>query len=416
MAAKLNDSIEHLMSQGRLNELYARELIPADKKPFVIDLEKSSGAYLAILDDDDVVLLDAASQIATLGLGFNHGAMFGAAQHLSSWIDDGQSSDFRDLQAAYADLMRRKLGSTSHHVSFCNSGAEAIEQALAICFERRQHKSARRVLAFVGAFHGRTKFVLETTWSPEKREPFSWTEQAAIFAPYPEIVGADPSQAIVPDNWIGLWTERDDPTFFARLTQIQNDNDALLSSEIESLRMVRQTLADNRVFAILIEPMQCEGGERYSSGRFHQGLATLAQSFVVPLIYDEIQTGFHLGRSFFWHRQFALSGKGGSWVPDIVVTAKKAQVGVVLSRWPISSIQQVAPVSIARGYIQASILEQFSDAIEQIESMVAELLKALISRHANLIHRPRGQGLAFAFDFVDASLQKRAIAARFRFE
>ncbi len=394
--------------------MYGDGVVPAEKKPFLVDLKRSAGPFLAI-QDADVVILDAASQIATMGLGLNHGALFGAAQYLSSWIDDNESGEFLGLRKAFADLLLRKLGSQNHSIAFCNSGAEAIERALAVCFENRRDKSAERVLAFTGSFHGRTKFALEATWGPEKREPFSWPEQAAIFAPYPESDDSDPARARSPVGWREAWSERDDTRFASRLTELNSDREVLIQREIDSLATVRQTLRAKSCFAILIEPMQSEGGERYSSGRFHQGLASLARAFAIPLVYDEIQTGCHLGRSFFWHQQFGLTDGDLDFIPDIVVMAKKAQVGVLLSRLPLDSSQHICAASLARGYIQASMLDQFSDEIGTIDALVAENLSRLVAQHSRLIGRPRNQGLAFAFDFADAALMQRAVAARFQF-
>lgn len=413
MTSKLVARDAHPPSQLRLSELYGDQALPAEKKPFLVDLDRSAGPFLSVANSD-LAILDAASQIATMGLGLNHSAMFGAAEYLSSWIDDTRSTDFSGLEKAFADLLRRLLGSPSYHVSFCGSGAEGIERALAICFANRRVLTADRLLAFVGAFHGRTKSALEATWSPEKREPFSWPDHAAIFAPYPESDESDPARHSVPDHWLRLWSDRDESSFVSAVESLQAEGDGLLRREIESLSIVRRTLHAEQCFAIVIEPMQSEGGDRYSSARFHQGLAALARCYRTPLIYDEIQTGFHLGNRFFWHQQFDLTHDGQTWIPDVVVAAKKAQVGVVLARHPSESSDSICPASLARGYAQGTMLDQFSDEILKMGSMVRDRLARLIRRHASIVGRPRNQGLAFALDFADPQMAKRAIASRFQ--
>jgi acetylornithine/succinyldiaminopimelate/putrescine aminotransferase len=161
--------------------------------------------------------------------------------------------------------------------------------------------------------------------------------------------------------------------------------------------------------------MQCEGGDRYSSSRFHQGLVNLAESYDVPLIYDEIQTGLHLGRQFFWHRQFNLHDRlDHPTGPCMIVTAKKAQVGVVISRFPIRYQETFCPASLMRGYATASMLDQFDDQINRIETNVRENLSKLVLGYRGLIHCPRAQGLAFAFDFHDAKKLEQFVSARFR--
>lgn len=412
MTFKLNDGATHEASQALLGTLYREGIIPAEKKPFVVDLSRSAGPYLAIFEDD-VAILDAASQIATLALGLNHSALFGVAQHLSAWINDATSDEYRRVRAAFEDLLRRKLGAPNYSVSFCHSGAEAIELALSECYRQQGNRGADRVLAFTGSFHGRTKIALESTWSPEKRQPFSWLEHASIFAPYPEADISDPRSVPAPQDWLELWCAQNETIFSDRIQTFQRSDNSLLRLEIESLLAVRQALQSGGVLTILIEPMQSEGGDRYSSGRFHQGLASLAKTFRVPLIYDEIQTGFHLGRTFFWHRQFELSDGGQAWIPDFVIAAKKAQLGVILSRDPINPKIDVCAASLIRGYINASMLDQFGEEISVAERRVQENLHSLVDKHRGVIGRPRNQGWAFAFDFKDAESLQRAIALRF---
>ena len=434
MDGKLVSAAADPRSHEQLEPLYTAGYIAAEKKPFLIDLQRGSGPFLAIADSDRY-LLDAASQIATYGLAFNHPSLFGAAQHLESWLDRSETPWFAAVQRSFSDLLRRKLveqqrtetssrgptpaapvGADEFTATFCHSGAQAIELAFAVALNRPRPTAAHRILAFESAFHGRTKIALETTYGPDKRLPFSWTEHAACFVPYPELPGDQIEFPYDRAPWKQLWCESDDQQFKERLNQFLADQtiDPLARSEIHSLQAVRERLRSGEFFCILVEPLQSEGGDRYSSARFHQGLAWLAQTHAIPLIYDEIQCGIHLGRTFFWHRQFELVGVDDRpWIPDLVVCAKKTQLGIVLSRWPLEYRTPPPVASLYRGYIQSSLLDQSGGEIEGIEREVRSRLTALTACWPGLVSRPRGRGLAFAFDLPDATWAKQFVEQRF---
>ena len=361
-------------SLARLKQIYDPGLIAPEKKPFLVDLKKSIGPYLAIADCDDFIL-DGCSQIATLGLGFNASPLFAPCHHIESWTGDYQTENIRTVARSYRDLLKRLLGHQDYNVQFCSSGAEAVEIGLGLCFENRKHKAARKVLAFEGSFHGRMMVALASTANPKKREPFAWPGKESDFVAYPFVHG----------------------------------NSNVESDENQSLAMVDQKLASGDFFAVLIEPMQCEGGDRYSRPSFHNRLIELAHSHKVPLVYDEVQTGFHLGNSFFWHQGF--DNPAG---PDVVCCAKKSQVGIVLSKFDVPYWESFCPASLIRGYACANILDQYADKIVEMGTTNQARLQSLVDSHSELITNPRAQGLAFAFDCADADLVKKIVGRRFQ--
>lgn len=379
MNVRLVASDHDSASRSWLQGLYDRRLIPAEKKPFLVNLRDSFGPHLAI-DGTDQFIFDACSQIATIGLGFNASPLFAPCQHIESWTGDYTTENIQAIANASRNLLKRLLGQSAeqHHVHFCASGAEAIEISLGLCFEHRRNRQAKKVLAFEGSFHGRMLVALSATWSPKKREPFAWPGHESDFAPYPEI------------------------------------SPGTHDAENQSLEVVEQKLQTGKFFAVLIEPMQCEGGDRYSSPKFHQRLRQLTESFGVPLVYDEVQTGFHLGDRFFWHSQFELSDTSGQSVsPDVIVCAKKAQTGVVISKYPVPFREVFCPASLIRGYVTASMIDQYDDQILGIGNMVRDRLAELIEKYRPLIANPRSQGTAFAFDFKDADALNRFVKSRF---
>ncbi len=411
--ALVNSDIDE-PSLRALQGLYAGQRVPPEKKPFLISLRDSSGPAMVV--DGGGAILDVASQIASMAAGFNPGVAFGVAEILDSWTGRTDSTATQAIRAAFIELLARQLGWHHLHLHLCHSGAEANETALGMCYQRRKNRAARHVIAFRNSFHGRMLVTLAATWNPAKREPFAWPGCQASFVDYPEMpVGDDVRAAPVPAGWQSLWSTAPRRGFDDQVRARFAEPDGLLSDEIDSLLQARALLQSGQHFAVILEPMQCEGGDRYSSARFHQALINLCRAFEVPLVYDEIQTGFGLGGDFFWHRKFDLRDDRGQPVhPDYVVIAKKAQVGAVIAHHasPFGH-ESFDAASLARGFIQASIVEQYRKEINAIEQRSRTELPALLDRYPGQVDRPRISGLSFAFDFADPEMLKRFVAQRF---
>ncbi len=399
-----------------LKKYYADHMIPAEKKTYLTKLRQSIGPYMGIESSDGSThyLLDAASQIATLGHGFNPSIFFGTTEFLESWTNDATTKEFKDLKLAYKNFFNRKLGWNKTHMTITHSGAEANEVALGYCYLSRANPEANKVLAFEGSFHGRMMVTLAATWNKSKREPFEWKNYLAEYVKYPEIDDSKINVRI-PELWRETWNEASLKNFM--IPTIWN-SDPYVKKEVEVLQKVREQLISKKIFAILIEPMQCEGGDCYSSDRFHTALLLMAKTFKVPVIHDEVQTGFHLGREFFWHRQFNLKGLNGEQInPDYVVCAKKAQVGIVLSHKETKSIfkgEELSVASTLRGYAHAISLDQCQSRILDLERHIVPRVAALIKKHSQHLKRPRINGLAFAFDVVDPAMMNKFVDLRFK--
>ena len=109
---------------------------------------------------------------------------------------------------------------------------------------------------------------------------------------------------------------------------------ALLAAEVASLAFVHEQLQTGAYACVIIEPMQSEGGDRYATERFFRGLRLLTRYHQTFLVFDEVQVGFGLGGPFAWHTMFRLlNARGQPDYPDAVTFAKRAQVGVVMSRF-----------------------------------------------------------------------------------
>ena len=396
------------LSQAKLTEYYEGDLIPPEKKPYLSKLEKSLGPYLGVegKDGETAYILDGSSQIATLGLGFSPSALGGVGHFLESWSNRKDTPVALEVRHALEAFLKRMTGWKSLDCFLCHSGAEAVETALCLSYDRRSNISANKLLAFKDSFHGRTLVALGQTWNEKKRKPFQRPEVIVEFCSYPDLKG-DKLVFPLPENW-GVW-ER---AVAVNFKKPPHGGDQCLAQEITALMEVRQKLMGGEFFAITIEPMQCEGGDRYSSNRFHYGLMAMARSFRVPLIYDEVQTGYHLGREFFWHRQFQLP-----FAPDYVVCAKKAQVGMVLSPWHHlrRGKEEFSFASLVRGLIQGITLCQAKNKISNLEKMAHQGLASLVEDFPDYIAHPRACGLAFAFDLVEKEHLNQFVKYRFEY-
>ncbi len=407
---------DSIHGQEILKNYYADKMIPAEKKTYMTKLQDSIGPYMGIesADGSTHYLLDAASQIATLGHGFNPTVFFGTTEFLESWMNDSTTKEFIDMRAAFVNFFNRKLNWKKTYMTMVHSGAEANETALGYCYRKRIHPEANKVLAFEGSFHGRMMITLAATWNKSKREPFEWKNYLAEYVKYPELNDSQ-INVTIPDLWRETWNE-------SSLIDINIPSiwleDSMIKKEVDSLLSIREQLLSKKIFSILIEPMQCEGGDCYSSDRFHTALLLMAKTFRIPVIHDEVQTGFHLGKEFFWHRQLNLKGLLGEQLnPDYVICAKKAQIGVVLSHSETKNIFKGEEFSVAsafRGYAHAISLDQCQARIIELENIVRPKLLALLKKHDKFISRPRINGMAFAFDVNEPTMLNKFVDVRFK--
>jgi acyl-CoA reductase-like NAD-dependent aldehyde dehydrogenase/4-aminobutyrate aminotransferase-like enzyme len=400
-------------SAALLARLYAGDRVPREKKPPVFDHLRSAGPWMVSVDGDPLVVLDGMSQTATVVGGFAEDPVVRAyvEGELADTLVLNDDTAVAETWAAaeYASTLRQLVPGLPH-VTFVASGAEANEKAMALCRINCARKAATKVLAFDGSFHGRTLLALHATHSPSKRAPFELAGYQCTFAPYP------------------LWTEPgDEPAapsgFYAAaatgdLAELRErfgaaKDDALLAAEVAALAAVHDALATGDYFCVMIEPMQSEGGDRYATERFFRALRLLTRFHQTFLVFDEVQVGFGLGGPFAWHSKFRLlNARGQPDYPDAVSFAKRAQLGVVMSRFADPEPASVHNASLVRGRIHADMVSTSHNA-ERIEKLVRPRLAQIARAYPHLVQHPRATGYAFAFDLPTPAHHDAFIGQRF---
>ena len=406
-------------SSALLARMYAGDRVPKEKKPPVFDHLRSAGPWMVSVDSDPLVVLDGMSQTATVVGGFAEDPVVRAyvEGELADTLIANDDTAVAETWAAaeYASTLRQLVPGLPH-VTFVASGAEANEKAMALCRINCPRPAATKVLAFDGSFHGRTLLALHATHSPTKRAAFEIKGFECQFAPFPLWNGA-PGQIgpgdepAAPSGFYAAAATGDIAELRERFGAAKDD--ALLAAEVVALAAVHDALATGDYFCTIIEPMQSEGGDRYATERFFRALRLLTRFHQTALVFDEVQTGFGLGGPFAWHSKFRLlNQRGQPDFPDAVTFAKRAQVGVVMSRFVDPEPASAHNASLVRGRIHADMVSTSHNA-ERIEKLVQPRLAQIARAYPHLVGHPRATGYAFAFDLPTPALHDAFIGQRF---
>ena len=221
------------------------------------------GAGCTVWDDEGTAYLDLVAGLAVCSLGHGHPVAAQALAAQSAILGHVSNLYYSEPQVALAERLRKLSGFSQ--AFFCNSGAEAVEASIKLA-RRRGGAGKHEIICLEGAFHGRTLATLAAGWSEAKRAPF---------------------QPV--------------PGGFAHVPR--NDEDAL-----------RAAVSD-RTAAVLIEPLQGEGGVWPIDIPYLRLARELCDRHGSLLVFDEVQTG--IGRCGSWFA-FELTGVR----PDAVALAK----------------------------------------------------------------------------------------------
>ncbi|MFC7228647.1 aminotransferase class III-fold pyridoxal phosphate-dependent enzyme [Salinirubellus salinus] len=346
-------------------------------------------------DVDGNVLLDFTSHVAASPLGYNHPRLVEALASLGV-VTPGKiaGQDFyASLGGDPADpdlpgpsqLMERLVEWTDHYgmdtVFLSNSGAEAVENAIKICYQQGGH----RAVTFDGAFHGRTLGALSMNRS-----------KAIHRAGYPEVPGVVSVPYCTCRGACTCGWRTDGPGGNVLADELHPDHG--------------RTAPDEVAFLVL-EPIQGEGGYRVPNERFVADVAAIRERHDIRVISDEIQAG--LGRT------------GERWgvdhldlEPDIVTAAKGLRVGATVSRsdvFPsdtgrISSTWGAGDLSAAlEGAVTMDVVED-EGLLANARERGRQLREGLVDANLEAVTDVRGRGLMLGVEFDSPERQERVVA------
>lgn len=396
---------ELTVTPERVKETISQHVL-ADGYDLTYDMEKSQGVYLY---DSKYKrkLLDFFTCFASVPLGYNHPAMVNdeSFKHnlLLAAMANPSNSDVYTQQ--YAEFIQTfsPTGIPSYlpHAFFIAGGALAVENAIKVAMDWKVQKNFAKgykeekgfkVLHFEKAFHGRTGYTLSLTNTlPDKTKWFAKFDWPRVSVPVIKFPLAD-----------------------------ENLANAINTEEV-SLNQIRQAFAENKddICAIIIEPIQSEGGDNHLREEFLIQLRSLADEHEAFLIYDEVQTGVGLTGKFWCHQHYSEKAR-----PDILAFGKKMQVCGILvgnkvdeietnvfrvpsrinSTWGGNLVDMVRSTKI----LQIVEEDKLCDNAAEVGLYLKDNLEAFAAKYDQMSN-VRGRGLLCAFDFPEDDMRNTFI-------
>lgn len=389
------------VAPDQVNKTLGQHIL-ADGYDLTYDMAKSQGAY--IYDSSkNRQLLDFFTCFASVPLGYNHPKMINDEVFkdnlLQAALANPSNSDVYTQQ--YAQFVKT-FGETGipdylPHAFFIAGGGLAIENALKVAMDWKVQKNFAKghteekgfkVLHFEHAFHGRTGYTLSlTNTSPEKTRWFAKFDWPRISVPTVKF-------------------------------PLENENlELAIRTEAISIQQIKDAFAryPDEICAIIVEPVQSEGGDNHLREEFLIRLRELADENDAFLIYDEVQTGVGLSGKFWCHEHFNEKAR-----PDILAFGKKMQVCGILvgnkvdqvehnvfrvssrinSTWGGNLVDMVRATQILQIIREDELCTKAAESGQYLQQQLQQL-----SARYDQITNVRGKGLLTAFDFPDAAMR-----------
>ena len=354
--------------------------------PFVI----ARGEGAVVEDVDGNRFIDCAAGIAVNSTGVSHPEVVKAiCDQAQKFIHMSGTDFYYEPQVRLAEELASIVPIDGGvRTFFGNSGTEATEAALKLA---RYHTRRQGIIAFFGAFHGRSLGSLSLTASKAiQRRGFSPFMPGVYHAPYPDTY------------------------------RFNGSADACAEASLSFIRdqILVHLIAPDEVAAIVVEPIQGEGGYIVPPRAFLQGLRDLTKEHGILLVADEVQSG--MGRT---GKMFALEHFGLT--ADIVNIAKGIASGLPLGvtcaradvmAWPPGAHASTFggnPVACAAASATIKLLkEQLVANAAAVGAHLTEGLRRLEEKH-QIIGNVRGMGLMIGIELVkDRKTKERAVDAR----
>lgn len=369
----------------------------ADGLPYVMDLERCHGAWL-VDSLGQRELLDLFTCFATSPVGYNHPKL-ATPEFLEriapATLNKPSNSDlYTTLMAEFVETFSRAVPETlNRRMFFIEGGALAVENALKAAFDWKVRKNLAagkgelggRVIHFREAFHGRSGYTLSLTNTADPRKyqyfpRFDW----------PRITNPKLSFPITDEVIEGV-----------------------LEAEARAVEEIHQALADypDDIAALIVEPIQGEGGDNHFRPEFLQKLRELADEHEFLLIFDEIQTGFATTGKWWCFEHYDVT-------PDLFAFGKKTQVCGICASDRLDEVDSVFKTSsrinstwggnladMVRCQRYQEIIEEegLLDNATRVGNVLLDGVRAFEQEFSGRISNGRGLGMLVAFDLPDTA-------------
>ena len=340
------------------------------------------GRGIVVEDVDGNEFFDFSAGIAVTSTGHRHPEVVAAIQKQAGELIHMSGTDFyyENMVTLAGRLSKIAPMPGPHKIYYGNSGTEAVECALKLA---RYHTRRQHIIAFLGAFHGRTMGALSLTASkPQQKRRFSPLMPGVTHVRYPDV-------------YRGCAGGPEDAEKFA-----------LGCARFIEDKLFKTVLAPEEVAAIFVEPIQGEGGYVIAPNVFMQELRRICDRHGILLVCDEVQSG--CGRTGKW---WAVEHTGVH--PDIVCSAKGIAsgmpLGVTISKAEImdwvpgshASTFGGNPVCIAAAMATLDVIEK-EGLLANAREVGNHILKRIADwpRKHKLVGDVRGRGLMVGVEIV----------------
>lgn len=360
-----------------LYERCMKVMPPVVKRATTMGVTKGEGCYL--WSEDGRKILDFASGVAVCNLGHNHPKVVEAAEkQMKELIHGGHNVVYYESYVRLAERLVELTGGDTM-VYFSNSGAEANEGAIKLA---KYVTKRPGIIAFRGSFHGRTLATTSLTSSSSAyRKNYEGLLPSVYFAEYP----------------------------YLYRTPYEMKDGKCPKEYFEQFENIFHTLIDpSMVAAIMMEPVQGEGGYIVPDKEFVQYVREICDKYGIFLIFDEVQSGMGRTGKLFAYEHFGVK-------PDILTSAKGIANGFPLSavigkkeimeQWPAGAHGGTFggnPVACAAAN---AVLDELTDGgmldnAAKMGDYFKEKLFALQKKYPSVIGDVRGLGLMLAMEMV----------------
>ena len=368
----------------------------ADGMEQVIDLKKSHGSWLVDARNGREYL-DLFSMFASMPIGYNHPYMMENKDRLThAALNKVTNSDVYSTEMAEFVETVARIAQPDYlpYAFYVEGGTLAVENALKVSFDWKVRKNLAagkgakggKVLHFKDCFHGRSGYTMSLTDSPDPRKTLY----------FPKF------------DW---------PRVLNPKITFPLDEAAVAEAEIQSIAEIKAAIHANPddIAALIIEPIQGEGGDNHFRENFFRALRTICDENEILFIYDEVQTGIGLTGKMWAHQHYSEDCR-----PDIICFGKKTQICGIFVSDRIDDVENnvfhessrlnstfggnIADMVRFTLYLEVIEKEGLVQTAAENGEYVLDKLQALQKKYGDVVSNSRGKGHFCAFDLPNGDI------------